>query len=149
MTDIVDKATRSRMMSGIRNRDTKIEVAVRKAVFARGFRYRLNQDGLPGKPDLVFPRFRAAVFVHGCYWHGHDCKLFRLPGTNRNFWQEKIQGNRIRDMRNAEALSQMGWRIGVVWECALRDKGGAALERVADRLVRWLQGKGETVEIRA
>ena len=149
MSDIVDRATRSRMMSGIRSKDTGIEISVRKALFAKGFRYRLNQKDLPGKPDMVFPRYQAIVFVHGCFWHGHDCVLFRLPATNREFWQVKIEGNRTRDARNFEALTKMGWRVAVVWECALRAKGEEALVKIANRLAGWLRGRKIMMEIRA
>ena len=135
-------------MSGIRGRNTRIEVAVRKALFARGFRYRLNNKPLPGKPDIVFPRYRAVVFVHGCYWHGHDCTLFRLPASNREFWQTKIEGNRARDARNMSALNSLGWRIGVVWECALRNRGPEGLETVVNRLSAWLKEQEETIGIR-
>ena len=135
-------------MSGIRGRDTRIEVAVRKALFARGFRYRLNERKLPGRPDLVLPRYRAAVFVHGCYWHGHDCGLFRVPSTNSEFWRAKIEGNRERDRRNDAALADAGWRVAVVWECSLRGRGEDAGRRVADRLARWLTGQRRTLEIR-
>lgn len=134
-------------MSGIRGRNTRIEVAVRKALFARGFRYRLNDKSLPGKPDMVFPRYRALVFVHGCYWHGHDCTLFRLPASNQEFWQTKIDGNRARDARNISALNSLGWRIGVVWECALRNKGPKGLEIVANRLSAWLKEQEQTESI--
>lgn len=149
MADVVDKATRSRMMSGIRSRDTGIEISVRKALFAKGFRYRLNQKDLPGKPDMVFARHQAIVFVHGCFWHGHDCALFRLPATNRDFWQVKIEGNRMRDARNLDALTKMGWRVAIVWECALRAKGEKALTKIADRLAGWLSGRKKLIEVRA
>ncbi len=149
MADVVDKATRSRMMSGIRSRDTGIEISVRKALFAKGFRYRLNQKDLPGKPDMVFARHQAIVFVHGCFWHGHDCALFRLPATNREFWHVKIEGNRTRDARNLDALSKMGWRVAVVWECALRAKGEKALTKIANRLAGWLSSRKKLIEIRA
>lgn len=135
------------MMSGIRARDTRIEVAVRKALFARGFRYRLNVQRLPGRPDLVLPRYNAAVFIHGCYWHGHDCGLFRLPSTNREFWQTKINSNRERDLRNAAALRAAGWRVAVVWECALRGRGEDAVCKVAHNLARWLAGQRGSIEI--
>lgn len=149
MADVVDKATRRRIMSGIRNKDTGIELSVRKALFAKGFRYRLNQKGLPGKPDIVLSRYEAAIFIHGCFWHGHDCVFFRLPATNRQFWQLKIEGNRSRDAHNYEALTKMGWRVAVVWECALRAKGEEALGKVANRLDRWLRGRSKGIEIRA
>lgn len=134
-------------MSGIRGRDTRIEVAVRKALFARGFRYRLNVRRLPGRPDLVLPRYNAAVFIHGCYWHGHDCGLFRLPSTNREFWQTKINSNRERDLRNAAALRAAGWRVAIVWECALRGRGEDAVCKVARDLARWLAGQRRSIEI--
>jgi DNA mismatch endonuclease (patch repair protein) len=149
MADVVDKATRSRMMSGIRSRDTAIEISVRKALFAKGFRYRLNQKGLPGKPDMVFARHQAIVFVHGCFWHGHDCVLFRLPATNREFWQVKIEGNRTRDARNLDVLTKLGWRVAIVWECALRAKGEEALAMVANKLAGWLSSRRKLIEIRA
>ena len=135
-------------MSRIRGRNSLIELSVRKAMFSRGFRYRLHDKTLPGKPDMVFPRWRAVVFVHGCYWHGHDCALFRLPSSNREFWQTKIERNRARDARNISELNSLGWRIGVVWECALRNRGPKGLETVANRLSEWLKGKEETIGIR-
>ncbi|WP_249115631.1 very short patch repair endonuclease [Azoarcus sp. L1K30] len=132
------------MMSGIRGKDTRIEVAVRKALFARGFRYLLNDGRLPGKPDMVFPKHRAVVFVHGCYWHGHDCALFRLPSNNREFWEAKIGANRVRDARTVLALRVKGWRVAVVWECALRGRGKPGLEEVTRQLDDWLPGdRGE------
>lgn len=147
MADIFDRATRSRMMSGIRGKDTRIEVAVRKALFARGFRYLLNDRRLPGKPDMVFPKYRAVVFVHGCYWHGHDCALFRLPSSNREFWETKIGANRARDVRTALAIRAQGWRVAVVWECALRGRGKLGLEKVTCQLEDWLQGGREEIMI--
>ena len=103
MVDIVDKATRSRMMSGIRGKDTKPEVLIRKALHGRGLRYRLHASDLPGKPDLVFPRYGAALFIHGCFWHGHDCKYFKLPATRTEFWGGEINDNRDRDGRQLDA----------------------------------------------
>lgn len=148
MADIVDRATRSRMMSGIRGKDTRIEVAVRKALFARGFRYLLNDRRLPGKPDMVFPKYHAVVFVHGCYWHGHDCALFRLPSSNREFWETKIGANRTRDVRTQQALRDLGWRVAVVWECALRGHGKLGLKEVTRQLEEWLLGDQEEITIR-
>lgn len=148
MADIVDRATRSRMMSGIRGKDTRIEVAVRKALFVRGFRYRVNDRRLPGKPDMVFPKHHAVVFVHGCYWHGHDCALFRLPSSNREFWETKISANRTRDVRTQQALRDLGWRVAVVWECALRGQGKQGLDEVTHRLEDWLPGDLEEITIR-
>ena len=97
MADVVDAATRSRMMAGIRGRDTKIEIAVRKALHARGLRYRTDVRGLPGRPDIVLPRWKAAILVHGCFWHAHDCGLCRIPATRPDFWREKLEGNAARE----------------------------------------------------
>ena len=120
MTDIVDKATRSRMMSGIRGKDTRPEVLVRKALHALGFRYRLHNKSLPGKPDLSFPKYKAVIFIHGCFWHGHSCRYIRVPKTRTDFWQDKINSNRLRDAQQLLQLQQAGWRVLIVWECATR-----------------------------
>ena len=106
MTDIVDKATRSRMMSGIRGKDTRPEVLVRKALHALGFRYRLHNKSLPGKPDLSFPKYKAVIFIHGCFWHGHSCRYFKVPKTRTDFWQDKINSNRLRDAQQLVQLQQ-------------------------------------------
>lgn len=148
MTDVVDPATRSSMMAGIRGRDTKIEVAVRKALHARGLRYRTDDRSLPGRPDIVLRRWRAAIFVHGCFWHRHDCGLCRLPATRTDFWRDKLDANAARDARSHAALLAAGWRVATIWECALRGKGPQGLERVADRLAEWIRGTERTVELR-
>lgn len=147
MTDIVDSATRSKMMSGIRSKDTRIEVSLRKELFARGFRYRLNVKTLPGKPDLVLRQYQAVIFVNGCYWHGHNCHLFRLPATNTEFWLNKIQGNRERDLKYQRILLEQGWRVGIVWECALRGRNAPGLDATVTALAFWLKGKAKTIEI--
>ncbi len=133
MADIVDEQTRSRMMSGIRGRDTKIELRVRKSLHALGFRYRLGGRNLPGRPDIVLSKHKALVFVHGCFWHGHDCSLFRHPKTRAGFWLQKIHANRERDRRNIAELERNGWRPFVVWECSLR---GVPAQQVAQLLIR-------------
>lgn len=148
MVDVVDTATRSRMMSGIRGRDTKIEVAIRKALHARGLRYRTDVRGLAGRPDIVLPRWQAAVLVHGCFWHAHDCGLCRIPATRPDFWREKLEGNAARDARNLATLLDGGWRVATVWECALRGKGPHALIDVADRLATWVRGEDRMIELR-
>jgi DNA mismatch endonuclease (patch repair protein) len=148
MTDIVDRTTRSRIMSRIRSRDTRIEVLLRRALFARGFRYRLHGTCVVGHPDMYLPKYRAAIFVHGCYWHGHDCTLFRLPSTNTDFWRQKIGRNRERDRSVIMALSSAGTRVMTVWECSIRGKGPEAVGLVADRLADWLRSGQPTGEIR-
>ena len=120
MADVVDRATRSRMMSGIRGRDTKPELAVRKYLHAHGLRYRIASKDLPGKPDIVLPKYRAVVFVHGCFWHRHEgCRFTTTPATNRNFWQRKFDANVARDKRSYEQLASLDWRVIIIWECEL------------------------------
>ena len=139
MADIVDKATRSRMMRGIRARDTKPEMQIRCMLHAKGFRYRLHDRQLPGTPDIVLPKYRAVIFVSGCFWHGHDCRLFRLPRTRRKFWSEKIARNRSNDATARERLSAAEWRHATVWECALRSRDPVAIAELNRRLVDWIQ----------
>jgi DNA mismatch endonuclease (patch repair protein) len=114
-------------MSQIRGRDTKPEMIIRRGLHALGFRYRLQDRTLPGRPDLVFPRHGAVIFVNGCFWHGHNCPLFRLPATRRDFWGAKIAANRMRDQQALDKLIAQGWRVATVWECSL--KGPEKLER--------------------
>jgi DNA mismatch endonuclease (patch repair protein) len=148
MPDVVDAATRSRMMSGIRGRDTRIEIEIRKALFALGFRYRTDVRSLPGRPDILLPRWKAVVLVHGCFWHMHDCGLCRIPATRLEFWKSKLEGNAARDSRNHAALLEAGWRVATVWECALRGKGAEALPAVADQLAEWVRGSEPVMELR-
>ena len=119
--DVVEPAVRSRMMRGIRGSDTKPELIVRQFLHAHGFRFRLHVAGLPGKPDLVLPRFRAVVFVNGCFWHAHPgCRYFKAPATRPDFWTDKMAKNRLRDERVVAQLKGSGWRVAQVWECYLR-----------------------------
>lgn len=147
VADIVDTATRSRMMSGIRTRNTQPEMQVRSLLHRQGFRFRLNVKELPGKPDIVLPRYRAAIFVHGCFWHGHDCPLFRMPSTREDFWRHKIEHNRANDRKACNALQATGWRVAVVWECAMRGKDKDP-QNVAQPLALWLKGEQPALEIR-
>lgn len=148
MVDRIDRATRSRNMAAIRSKDTTPELAVRRALHARGFRYRTNVAHLPGKPDIVLRKYGAAVLVHGCFWHGHDCPRFRLPRTRRAFWSEKIRRNRERDVRAHEALEAAGWRCLTVWECALRGPNRIGLANVVDQAEAWLVGHKPSMELR-
>ncbi len=126
-------------MSRVRGKDTLPEMQVRRGLHARGLRYRLQDRQLPGRPDLVFPKHKAVIFVHGCFWHAHGCSLFRLPRTREDFWREKLAKNRMRDEQALADLNASGWRVLVIWECAL---GGAGrLDRdelltLAERFVR-------------
>lgn len=121
MVDVVDAATRSRMMSGIRGKNTKPEMTVRRALHKAGFRYRLHDRKLPGKPDIVLPKYRTVIFVHGCFWHGHMCHKFKWPKTREVWWREKIEGNIKRDNHNIAELENQGWNARVFWECELSE----------------------------
>lgn len=118
MADAVDRATRSRMMAGIRGRDTNPELVVRKYLHAHGLRYRVAATNLPGKPDITLPRYGAVVFVHGCFWHRHPgCRFAAMPSTNVEFWQNKFGANVVRDKQVSKLLTDAGWRVFVIWEC--------------------------------
>ena len=134
MVDSLTPEQRSAQMSRIRGANTKLEVLVRKALHARGLRYRLGGTGLPGRPDIVLPKYRTVVFVHGCFWHGHDCPLYRLPKTRPEFWQAKIDDNRQRDKRVSDQLTSTGWRVVEIWECALRGLPPAVQAAALDQL---------------
>ena len=138
MTDVLTPAQRQFNMSRIRGKDTKPELLLRRGLHARGFRFRLHRRDLPGCPDLVFPRFHAVVFVHGCFWHGHACPMFKSPTTRPEFWAAKIEGNRARDLRVSENLEAEGWRTLVVWECTLRGPQRVPIEQVLARVSAWL-----------
>jgi len=118
--DVLTKEQRRLNMSRIRGRDTKPELLLRKGLHARGYRFRVNVTGLPGRPDIVFPKHGALIQVNGCFWHGHDCHLFKMPASRQEFWAEKIAANRQRDRRTDQALSEAGWRVLTVWECSLK-----------------------------
>lgn len=134
-------------MSGIRGRNTKPEILIRSLLHRQGFRFRLHVRELPGKPDILFPRYHAAIFVHGCFWHGHDCPLFKPPGTREDFWREKIGRNQANDKKARDALLAAGWRVGVVWECAIRS-ANKGTEDIARRLGEWLRSKQASIEER-
>lgn len=148
MADVVDAATRSRMMSGIRSQDTKPEIEVRRALHAAGFRFRLHRRELPGAPDVVLPGRRVAVFVHGCFWHMHKgCRYSKIPSTRAAFWKAKLEGNSKRDRLAKRELLAAGWRVLVVWECAVRNR--ETLAALSGILAAWMRG-GETVgEVRS
>jgi DNA mismatch endonuclease (patch repair protein) len=148
MADIVSRETRSRMMSGIRGKNTKPELQIRKGLHRLGFRYRLHVKTLPGKPDIVFPRYRAVIFVHGCFWHGHNCHMFKKPKTRPNFWLSKIAANRARDALAYELLSEAGWRISEVWECAVKGRLKMPLETVVGQCADWLKSDRASIDIR-
>lgn len=148
MTDVVTSDVRSRMMSGIRSKDTKPELAVRKGIFALGFRYRLHGNALPGKPDLVLPKYGAVIFVNGCFWHGHGCPLFKWPSSRPEFWREKIRRNRKVDAAARQELRKRGWRVLTVWECSLKGKQRKGPGMVTKAVAEWLISRSSVCEIR-
>lgn len=138
MVDVVDAAKRSSMMAGIRGKDTKPELLLRRALHALGFRYRLQVRALPGRPDMMLPRYRAVVFINGCFWHRHEgCRLATNPATRPDFWAAKFEQNVARDRRNITALCDLGWRVAVVWECDLKRNASSVVRDLAD----WLRAE--------
>ena len=148
MADVVTPDVRSRMMAGIRGKDTKPEIIIRRGLHALGFRFRLHAKDLPGKPDLVLPKWNAVILVNGCFWHGHDCHLFKWPKTRKKFWREKIEGNRKRDKKNIQALEDAGWRVLIIWECALKGKSKHDPGRLLKRASSWLRSGKEKMDMR-
>lgn len=138
MADVHSPRQRSYNMSRVRAKDTKPEMLLRRGLHARGLRFRLHCSALSGSPDLVFPRHRAVVFVNGCFWHGHSCRLFVAPDTNRDFWAGKIDANRQRDARNRARLQSEGWRVLTLWECALKGRGRPPIDRVLEEVATWV-----------
>ena len=149
MTDIVNPATRSRMMSGIRSTNTKPEIHIRSLLHSRGFRFRIHDSNLPGKPDIVLPKYHAVIFINGCFWHGHNCELFKMPTTRRDFWQTKIENNRKNDNRSVKALRSADWRVATIWECAIRGSARQDEKILLERLATWLYGKDNGFELKA
>ncbi|MER9841766.1 very short patch repair endonuclease [Mesorhizobium australicum] len=134
--DFVDLPTRSRMMAAIKGRNTRPELRVRQALHSLGFRYRLNSDSLPGRPDIVFPKYSAVVFIHGCFWHRHQgCRHSTMPATRVEFWTAKFAQNQRRDIDQRDLLLQSGWRVATVWGCELK---AVDISEAIDAIVRWL-----------
>ena len=144
--DVVDRATRSRMMSGIRGRNTKPELVIRSLLHASGHRFRLHVKDLPGKPDIVLPKHNAIVLVHGCFWHGHGCRLFKWPSSRAEFWRLKIEQNRANDQNALTSLAGAGWRVAVVWECAIR-AARRDYDELRVMLVDWLKSEDTRLEL--
>jgi len=135
------------MMQAIRGKDTQPELAIRSGLHALGYRFRVHRRSLPGTPDLVFPGRRAVIFVNGCFWHRHDCHLFKWPKTRREFWRKKITTNARNDAKHLGALHEDGWRVLVIWECALKGKTRLPEGEPVVRAARWLEGKHRFREI--
>ncbi len=132
-------------MSGIRGKNTKPEILIRSLLHCGGYRFRIHVKDLPGKPDIVLPKYKAVIFVHGCFWHGHDCHYFKWPKTRQKFWKIKIQRNQENDSLQITKLFKVGWRVGVVWECAVRKRSEKWL---AARIIKWLCNDKRLMEIR-
>ena len=147
--DIVDSATRSRMMSGIQSKNTKPEMAVRRYLHAQGYRYRLHARDLPGSPDLVLPKYRVVIFVHGCFWHQHaGCRFATQPASNTERWKAKFQSNLERDAKNLAALQATGWRVFVVWECELKREPLGRLQRLAREIMQQAIDQLQVIKLR-
>ena len=136
--DTVNKATRSKIMASVGQRDTGSEIRLRLALHRLGFRYRLNDRRLPGSPDLVLKKYRAVIFVHGCFWHRHGCKYTTTPSTRKKFWTEKFEANERRDKKNVDSLLTSGWRVLIVWECVVKGGTGDKLSFVVSKVVEWI-----------
>lgn len=148
MTDIKTPEERSRNMAAIRSKNTKPEIIIRKALHALGFRYRLHSKNIPGKPDIVLTKYNAVIFIHGCFWHGHDCYLFKLPKTRTEFWKEKIEWNKTHDKKVMKELEQLGWRVAIVWECALKGREKMDINKLIKLLNEWLKTDSKSIVLR-
>ena len=147
MTDIVSPKKRSEMMSGIRGKDTKPEQFIRKILHRRGYRFRIHRKDLPGKPDLVLAKYNAVIFINGCFWHGHDCHLFKWPKSRPDFWRTKINKNRANDKKVLDDLKNQDWRILNIWECAIKGKERLEAEVIIEQIERWLNSDEQFKEI--
>lgn len=135
-------------MAGVKGKNTKPELIVRKALFKKGFRFKLHDKTLPGKPDLVLPQYNAIIFIHGCFWHRHKCHLFKWPSTRPEFWKTKINRNVEIDKRNYRQLKKEGWYILTIWECALKGKTRKPLKEVLDKTMHWLEYETRNKQIK-
>lgn len=126
-------------MAGIKGKNTKPETLIRKGLHRQGYRFRLHESKLPGKPDLVLQRYKAIIFIHGCFWHKHDCHLFKWPSSNVKFWRNKIEGNKLNDIKILEILRHEGWRILTIWECAIKGKTRMPMEEIIRKTSQWLK----------
>lgn len=139
MADVHDPATRSRNMAAIKQKDTRPELLIRRSLYKAGFRYRLHAADLPGKPDLVFPKYKAVIFVHGCFWHQHQCGMFHWPKSRTEWWVSKITANRAHDEAVQDKLRELGWRVLLVWECSLKGKSRYPGTQLIELICDWLR----------
>jgi DNA mismatch endonuclease (patch repair protein) len=148
MADVVSAKVRSRMMAAIKGKNTQPELVLRHGLHRLGFRYTLHNKSLPGRPDLVFSKYKAVLFAHGCFWHQHDCHLFKWPKSRKNFWRKKLLGNRALDEVQVKKLAAEGWRVGIVWECATKGPGKQPVRRVILKCADWLRSSRRRLEIK-
>lgn len=147
MADVHDKATRSKNMRAIATRDTAIEKRLASLLERLGLTFRVQDAALPGRPDFVLDEYRAVIFTHGCFWHHHECYLFKVPATRTEFWLEKIGKNVVRDNRDSALLREQGWRVLIVWECALRGRLKLTDDALGERIEEWICGGGDAAQI--
>lgn len=143
MVDVLTSAQRQLVMGRIKGKNTQPEIKIRSALHLKGLRFRLHQKNLPGRPDLVFQKYKCIVFIHGCFWHKHDCHLFQQPATRKEFWKKKIDQNQLRDQEVLTSLRKSGWRIAVVWECALRGRSKLEFETLINSLASYIRNNSE------
>lgn len=147
MIDIVDPITRSRMMAGVKSKNTKPELLIRSLLHRNGFRFRIHKKDLPGKPDIVLPKYKAVIFIHGCFWHGHEnCRLFKIPSTRPEFWNAKILKNKANDSTAIDLLLAENWRVCIIWECGIRT-AKKDLKHMIQLISNWLAGSQTFFEI--
>lgn len=147
MADTVTSEQRSKMMSAVKGKNTNLELLIRKLLYSKGYRYRLHIKNLPGKPDIVISRLKVAIFCNGCFWHKHDCGLFKWPQTKTEFWREKIKGNASRDLNNWKELIQNQWKVIVIWGCAMKGKLKLTPEELSEKLTETINSSDDMVEI--
>jgi DNA mismatch endonuclease, patch repair protein len=147
LADIVTAEKRSQMMSGIHGKDTRPELLIRRGLYQKGFRFRLCVSKLPGKPDIVLAKYKTIILVHGCFWHGHYCRLFKWPSSHPEFWKAKIHGNQQNDAEILAKLDELGWRVLVVWECATKGPGKWPANRLLDVISDWVVKGSQNLEI--
>ena len=144
----VTTPARSALMSRIRSKDTKPEMLVRRALHRLGFRFRLHVRTLPGCPDIVLPKHHAIIQIKGCFWHGHDCPLFKWPNTRMKFWRNKIEGNQQHDQKVIDALYKLNWRVATVWECSMKGRHSIGNDLLVKSLTKWIRSKNSSLELK-
>ncbi|MES2675506.1 MAG: very short patch repair endonuclease [Pseudomonadota bacterium] len=147
MADVVSAQKRAEMMAGIKGKNNLAELLIRRGLHGLGFRYQLHRKDLPGKPDLVFPKHHAVIFVNGCFWHAHNCHLFKWPSSRPEFWHEKISANKLRDEKNIAACIKTGWKVLIIWECSLKGKTRRQTKEVIHTAANWLLYDSQNAEI--